>query len=114
MSEDPHNITSSWPEVTTIDHVLAQFIPIMMEDIPPEARIVQLRRLLLAREDNIADVLRLAGHQFGAMPGFVAEVIALSGLGTPPSEAEREAIHDGFHRDYEEMRRIIEGGGSPG
>lgn len=111
MTQDPHNITSSWPEVTSIDHVLNQW-----REASSDADMVgalsssaweDLQERLLAREDNIATILRLAGTQFGAMPGFVSEVVVLSGLGTPPTDEERQVIHDAFHRDYEELQRII-------
>jgi hypothetical protein len=51
---------------------------------------------LTAREDSMADGLRLAGSNLGAMPEFVAEVIAQIGLGTPPSEEGRALLRQQF------------------
>ena len=60
---------------------------------------------LLDREDQIADLLRLAGQQFGAEPAFVAEVLAVAGLGTPLSADERLVVHEQFHATMERLRR---------
>lgn len=65
-----------------------------------------LRALLVAREDNMADHLRLAGLQFGLIPELVAAVIADLGLGTPLSDDEKAIIRNNFQ---EVMRRIAAG-----
>jgi hypothetical protein len=65
-----------------------------------------LRALLVAREDNMADHLRLAGAQFGLIPELVAAVIADLGLGTPLSDEERIIIRNNF---INKMREITEG-----
>jgi hypothetical protein len=48
---------------------------------------------LIAREDRIADALRIAGTQLGTYPELVAKVLADVGLGTPVS-AEVKAMLD--------------------
>lgn len=56
----------------------------------------QLAQHLRAREDNMADQLRMAGAQFGLFGEIVAEVVAQLGLGTPPSPEERQVIRHNF------------------
>ena len=51
---------------------------------------------LVAREDQMADVLRMAGAQFGLYPQIVAEVFAEVGIGTPVGKEEREMIRNQF------------------
>jgi hypothetical protein len=65
-----------------------------------------LKALLLAREDNMADHLRLAGAQFGLFPELVAAVIADLGLGTLPTDEERVIIRNNF---IAKMRELTEG-----
>jgi hypothetical protein len=65
-----------------------------------------LRALLVAREDNMADHLRLAGAQFGLFPELVAAVIADLGLGTLPTDEERIIIRNNF---IAKMRELSEG-----
>jgi hypothetical protein len=65
-----------------------------------------LKALLLAREDNMADHLRLAGAQFGLFPELVAAVIADLGLGTLPTDEERIIIRNNF---IAKMRELSEG-----
>lgn len=67
-----------------------------------------LRALLVAREDNMADHLRLAGAQFGMIPELVAAVVADLGLGTIPSEEEKAIIRQNF---VNKMRELTEGQG---
>ena len=83
------------PSVTSLDQVLGQF-----EGVPDG-----LKQALLDREDNIADMLRLAGAQFGTFPQIVAEVLCQVGLGTPLPQEERSMIHQQFHAVIEELRR---------
>lgn len=68
-----------------------------------------LMALLIAREDNMADHLRLAGAQFGLLPWIVAEVVAELGLGTPLSDEERQMVRQNFVNGMEELRRQAEG-----
>lgn len=56
-----------------------------------------LTTALLAREDEVADRLRLIGAQFGMFPQIVAEALAEVGLGTPLSPEERALVHSQFH-----------------
>lgn len=55
-----------------------------------------LRALLLSREDNIADHLRLAARQFNVKAEIVAEVLVQAGLGTPPSKEQRDLIRQNY------------------
>jgi hypothetical protein len=68
-----------------------------------------LEAALVEREDEIADLLRLNGQQFGVYPEIVAEVIVGIGLGSPPDETVREMIRRQFvdlmERLQEEYRR---------
>lgn len=57
---------------------------------------VELRDLLLVREDGIADHFRLAAQQFGMYPEIVAAVITDAGLGTPRTDEERLLIRNNF------------------
>jgi len=101
MSEQgTHDLT---PSVTSLDHVLGQF-----EGVPDG-----LKQALMDREDNIADMLRLAGAQYGTFPQIVAEVLCQAGLGTPPSAEERLMIHNQFHAVIEELRRQFGIGDEP-
>lgn len=65
-----------------------------------------LRALLVAREDTMADYLRLAGAQFGLIPELVAAVISDLGLGTPLSDEEKAIIRQNF---VNKMRELSEG-----
>lgn len=65
----------------------------------------ELFMTLRAREDNMADIFRLAGMQFGLFPFIVSEVIAQVGLGTPPSEEERDLIRRAYVEGMEELQR---------
>jgi hypothetical protein len=67
-----------------------------------------LRALLVAREDNMADHLRLAGAQFGMFPEIVAAVIADLGLGTPLADEQKAVIRQNF---INKMRELTEGQG---
>lgn len=67
-----------------------------------------LRALLVAREDNMADMLRLAGQQFGLFPELVAEVVAELGMGSQPTPEERQIIRNNF---VEKMRELSQGQG---
>jgi len=51
---------------------------------------------LIDREDRVADVLRMAGAQFGLYPQIVAEVLAEVGIGTPVPEEARAMIRQQF------------------
>jgi hypothetical protein len=52
---------------------------------------------LIEREEMIADVLRLAGVQFGLFPEIVAEVLAQVEMGRPISTEQRVMVHSNFH-----------------
>lgn len=67
--------------------------------------LASLRTRLLARENVIADHLRVMGASLGAMPEFVAEALCQTGLGDIPSESERLYIHQQFHDRMEQLRR---------
>lgn len=73
----------------------------------------RLRAELLAREDNIADIMREAGMQYGLFPQIVAEVMAQVGLGTPISAEQRELVHQQWHTLMDELRERHERGEQP-
>lgn len=60
---------------------------------------------LHAREEGIADLLRLAGMQFGLHSPIVAKVLMDVGLGEPPSDEMRTMINNQFAAHMEELRR---------
>jgi len=68
---------------------------------PPEALI----KALTDREDALADVMRVAGQNFGLYPQIVAEVLADLEFGHPLPQAEREMIHHQFDLLMDELRR---------
>lgn len=85
------------PKVTSLDHVLAEWMDANPDAVGAEdTALVNLRERLLAREDNMADVLRLAGAQFLMFPEIVAEVLAEVGLGTPIDDDQRMFIRRQF------------------
>jgi len=51
---------------------------------------------LIAREDAIADALRMAGAQFGVYPEIVAKVLMDLELGTPPTPEVARMIQQQF------------------
>lgn len=61
-------------------------------DPPPEALI----GALVDREQALADVLRMAGQQFGMYPQIVAEVLAEVEMGEPISVDQRAMIKAQF------------------
>lgn len=65
---------------------------------------------LVEREDGIADILRLAGAQFGMYPQIVAEVLAEAGLGSPLAEPERAMVRRQFIELMEQLRVQFEQG----
>ena len=64
-----------------------------------------LTRVLVAREDEMADHFRMAGMQFGLYPWIVAEVFAEVGIGTPLQQTERDVVRRQFEQGMEELRR---------
>lgn len=90
--------------MTTLDEVLANYTV-----TDPEG----LKRALVAREDGMRDILSLAGAQFGLFPAIVAEVLAQVGLGTEPSEEERDYIRTQFVALMEELQRQHREGNPP-
>lgn len=93
----------SGPSIADIVHNHAGSIPYVVQ--------AALIEELQAREDAIADVLRLAGQQFGMYPQIVAEVIASAELGTTPPEAERAMIRAQFSALMESIARAQRGEG---
>ena len=51
---------------------------------------------LIAREDMLADGLRMAGSQLGTFPEFVAKVLADIGLGTPVEPEVQQHLNAQF------------------
>ena len=76
---------------------------------PPEALI----NALTEREQAIADMLRMAGQQFGLYPQIVAEVLAEVELGGPTPEPQRTMIRTQFNELMDAIRRAHEGGAPP-
>jgi hypothetical protein len=66
--------------------------------------LADLEVLLTSREDAIADILRLAGVQFGLFPQVVAEVLAEVGLGTAVSPEQRQFIRVQFNQLMQRLR----------
>lgn len=85
----------------TIAHALPS---LTAEQIQP------LTAALVAREDQMADTLRMAGAQFGLYPEIVAEVFAEVGVGTPVDETQRAFIRAQFNSLMEELQRQHGGG----
>lgn len=83
----------------SIDEILDQF-----EELEPPTK-AGLRAHLITREDQMAGIFFLAAQQFGMFPQIVAEVIAEAGLGTPPSEEEREIIRRNFTNLMEQIQQ---------
>lgn len=63
-----------------------------------------LEAALVEREEAMADILRLAGAQFGLFPEIVAEVLAQVGIGRPISTEQRAMIHANFHALMERLQ----------
>lgn len=105
--------------MSTVREIIEGWAASLTEEQRAELSSVQtdgLEAALLAREDNMADILRLAGAQFGMYPFIVAEVLRQVGIGTPLSEEEQQMIHEayvnGMNALIEEQRRAQEGGDS--
>ena len=93
--------------VTSLDHVLDGFVDSVFTARDRDV----VKAALVNREDQMRDVLHLAGQQFGLYPQIVAEVLAEVGLGTPPSETERAMIRRNFDDLMEAFRRAQAGEG---
>lgn len=91
--------------VYSLRHVLDHF-----PDVDEGTR-ERMYESLVNREDAMAEVMFLAGMQFGLFPQIVAEVLAEVGLGTPKSEDEREMIRHSFTNLMEQLRRAQSGEG---
>lgn len=68
---------------------------------PPEVLI----QALVQREEAMADMLRMAGVQFGLYPQIVAEVLAQVEMGVPIEVQQREFIRAQFVALMEELQR---------
>jgi len=96
------------PSVISLDYVIEQWAFANTQD---PTQYGELRERLIAREDNMRDVMFMAGQQFGLFPQIVAEVLAEVGLGTPKSTAEREMIRTSFNQLMEALVRAQRGEG---
>lgn len=67
---------------------------------------------LVAREDQLADGLRLAGQTFGLFPQIVAKVLADMRFGSPVSDEMRSMIYQQFRTLMEQIARA-QGGDGP-
>lgn len=82
---------SDLPEqVASIESIVTRHLD---SGAPPEVLI----HALVEREEAIADILRLAGIQFGLFPEIVAEVLAQVQMGRPISVEQRAMVHSNFH-----------------
>ena len=70
-----------------------------------EDQVTHLTSALVQREDEMADMFRMAGAQFGMFPQIIAEVFAEVGIGTPVDEQQRTLIHAQFVALMEELER---------
>jgi hypothetical protein len=70
-----------------------------------------VQEALLERENQIVDLLHMAGSQFGLFPQIVAQVLSQVRLGTPKSEAERLLLHQQFVALMEQIARAQRGEG---
>jgi hypothetical protein len=91
--------------VYSLQHVLDHFPEV---DAATRGRMYES---LVNREDAMAEIMFLAGMQFGLFPQIVAEVLAEVGLGTPKSDGEREMIRASFVNLMEQLRRAQSGEG---
>jgi hypothetical protein len=87
----------------TIEAVLGQY------DLTAALR-VQLLNALVQREDEVCDVLRAAGLQFGLYPEIVAEVFAEVGIGSPISAEQRDLVRNQFTALMDRLREEHERG----
>jgi hypothetical protein len=60
---------------------------------------------LVEREEGLADMLRMAGIQFGLYPQIVSEVLASVEMGAPMESPQRDLIHAQFVALMEELQR---------
>jgi len=84
----------------TIHDTIARVSP----DLTAEQR-QPLVAALVAREESMADMMRMAGLQFGLFPQIVSEVFAEIGFGEPISEQQRTMIRQQFNTLMEELQR---------
>lgn len=99
--------TPSEDQPETIPTIRSIVLRHVDENAPPEVLIERL----VEREESVADILRLAGVQFGLFPEIVAEVFAQVGVGRPISLEQRSMIHSNFHVLMERLRREQQGEG---
>jgi len=92
-------------QLAPIDAVLRTTAPDMSEELR-----ARLTTALVEREDEMADLFRLAGIQFGLYPWIMAKVFADVGIGTPPTDEGRTLIDAQFVTGMEELRRAWEQG----
>ena len=85
---------------------------IVHQYLPRTETSAALVEALMEREAAVADILRLAGMQFGLFPEIVAEVLAQVGLGRPIEAAQREHIRHNFQALMECLHEQHENGGS--
>lgn len=93
----------------TVRQIVDQYVPAIVEGDEREALIAAL----IAREDAIADMLRIAGANLGASTPLVAFALAETTLGTPVDDETRSLLHVQFHEEVEriqEMMRRMQGG----
>lgn len=100
--------TGEWEPIPTVAETVERARD---EDAGSERHLIEC---LIAREDRIADALRVAGSQLGTYPELVAKVLADVGLGSPVDEQTKALLDKQFTERVqwinEQIRR--QGGGS--
>ena len=86
-------------QLAPIDAVLRTTVPDMSDDLR-----ARLTVALVERENEMADLFRMAGIQFGLYPWIVAEVFAEVGIGTPPTDEARAMIRQQFLDGMAQLR----------
>ena len=109
MTGPLESFSAEAPQVSTLETVLDDWMGSWSLPMPEQVKADLLRRLR-TREDNMADVLRLAGVQFGLFSEIVAEVLAEVGLGTPIDDNQRMFIRRQFAELMQRLREEHERG----
>lgn len=93
------------PPVATVEQIMDKYRNLTGDTVAD-----QIKADLYAREDELADRLRVIATHLGTYPEFVAFVLAEQGLGTPADETTMEFLHAGFHRRMAWLQEQFRGG----
>ena len=89
--------TDGMPFFGTADQVtVAEVVNTALRETIGDEAADEVIRLLIQREDMIADNLRLAATQLGTFPELVAKVMADVGLGSPVSDEQKQLLDQQF------------------